>query len=67
MDKKILKRINQWIKEVQRDPFKDLGNPEPLRNELSGFWSGRINQEHRLVYRLADDGQLYILKCRYHY
>ena len=50
-DKKILKRINRLIKEIQRDPFKGIGDPEPLRFNWSGYWSRRITQEHRLVYK----------------
>jgi len=65
-DKKTLKRINSLIKDIQRTPFKSLGKPEPLKHHLKGFWSRRINQEHRLVYRL-EDKNLYILQCRFHY
>lgn len=65
-DKKILKRINELIKEIQRDPFKGKGDPEPLKYNWSGFWSRRINREHRLVYAVGNDGIL-IAQCRYHY
>ncbi len=65
-DKKILKRINQLIKDISRDPFDGIGKPEPLRNDLSGFWSRRINEEHRLVYVIEDDKVL-IFSCRNHY
>jgi toxin YoeB len=65
-DKAQLKRINKLIKEIQRKPFEGIGKPEPLKHNLSGFWSRRINQEHRLVYKVADDALL-IAQCRYHY
>jgi toxin YoeB len=61
-----LKRINKLIKEIQREPFEGIGKPEPLKHNLSGYWSRRINQEHRLVYKVADDALL-IAQCRYHY
>ena len=54
-DRKMLRRINQLIGDVERDPFNRIGKPEPLRGELSGMWSRRINQEDRLVYEVADD------------
>ena len=65
-DKAVLRRINTLIKETLRTPFEGRGKPEPLRFELSGCWSRRIDQEHRLVYRF-EDGRLTILQCRYHY
>ena len=65
-DKKTLKRINELIKSAQRTPFEGVGKPEPLRENLSGYWSRRINLEHRLVYE-ANDEQLTIIACRYHY
>lgn len=65
-DKKKLKRINTLIKEILRDPFAGLGNPEPLKHELQGFWSRRIDKEHRLVYSYTED-ELLIVGCRYHY
>ncbi len=65
-NKKMLKRINQLIKDIQRTPFQGIGNPEPLRYDLAGFWSRRINGEHRLVYRVFND-ELLIYSCRYHY
>lgn len=65
-DKKILKRINELIKAISRDPFKGIGEPEPLRHNWSGFWSRRINREHRLVYSI-ENGALLIAQCRYHY
>ena len=65
-DKKILKKINRLIRECQRDPFAGTGKPEPLRNELSGAWSRRITDEHRLVY-LVHDKDIRVIACRYHY
>ena len=65
-DKAVLKRINQLIKAIQRDPFVGIGKPEPLKHGLSGYWSRRINDEHRIVYTLADDSLL-IAQVRYHY
>jgi toxin YoeB len=66
IDKSVLRKINQLIKEIQRDPFNGTGKPEPLKHELTGWWSRRINLEHRLVYKI-DGNSLYILQCRYHY
>ena len=63
---KLLKRINTLIREILRHPFTGTGKPEPLKGELSGYWSRRINAEHRLVYRVEDDGVL-IISCRFHY
>ena len=65
-DKPLLKRINLLIKEIQREPFGGIGKPEPLKFGLTGFWSRRINDEHRLVYG-ADETGVTILQCRYHY
>jgi toxin YoeB len=65
-DKKILKRINQLIKDTQRTPFDGIGKPEPLKFDMSGLWSRRINQEHRLIYQVRDDC-IVIIQCRYHY
>ncbi|EIC20506.1 toxin-antitoxin system, toxin component, Txe/YoeB family [Thiorhodovibrio frisius] len=53
-DKRILKRVNALVKDVQRNPFEGIGKPEPLKHEWSGFWSRRINDEHRLVYTYQD-------------
>jgi toxin YoeB len=66
IDKKIFKKINALIKECQRTPFSGLGKPEPLKHELAGTWSRRIDREHRLVYRVKD-GALEIAQCRHHY
>ncbi len=65
-DRKQLRRINQLIQACLRDPFVGIGKPELLRENLSGCWSRRIDDEHRLVYRL-DESTLVILACRYHY
>ena len=65
-DKKILKRISTLIKEIKRQPFKGIGDPEPLKHHWSGYWSRRINREHRIVYKTTDDTVL-IAQCRYHY
>lgn len=65
-DKKTLKRINQLIKDIQRNPFHGIGKPEPLKFDFSGLWSRRINQEHRLIYEVRDE-EIIIVQCRYHY
>ncbi len=65
-DKKTLKRINQLIRDTERDPFNGIGKPEPLKGDLSGFWSRRIDEENRLVYR-PNNGILEILSCKGHY
>lgn len=65
-DRKILKRINALIKDTQRNPFEGLGNPEPLKHQFSGFWSRRIDKEHRLVYQV-ENNMLLIAQCRFHY
>lgn len=65
-DKKTLKKINALIKEIQRSPFQGTGKPELLKHDLAGWWSRRIDLEHRLVYRVEKDS-LFILQCRYHY
>lgn len=61
-----LKRINALIKDIGRQPFEGLGAPEPLKHGLSGYWSRRIDREHRLVYKVTDD-TIFIVQCRYHY
>ncbi|TXE06682.1 Txe/YoeB family addiction module toxin [Algoriphagus aquimarinus] len=66
VDIKLFRKINKLIKECQRTPFEGIGKPEPLKNELSGWWSRRIDREHRLVYRVKD-GTLEIAQCRHHY
>lgn len=65
-DKKTFTKIGALIKDISRDPFQGLGKPEPLKYELSGYWSRRITDEHRLVYKV-DSGTVYILSCKYHY
>jgi toxin YoeB len=65
-DRKMLLRINSLIKEIQRQPFEGIGKPEPLRHGLAGYWSRRINDEHRLVYKMTEDAVL-IAQLRYHY
>jgi toxin YoeB len=65
-DKKTLKKINELLKDINRDPFKGTGSPEPLKHDLSGYWSRRITLEHRLVYRV-ENGLIKVLQCRYHY
>ena len=65
-DRKTLKRINLLIGDALRHPFEGVGKPEPLRENLSGFWSRRIDENHRLVYAVAA-GDLVIIACRYHY
>lgn len=65
-DKKTLKRINKLITDAMRSPFEGIGKPEPLKENLSGFWSRRIDESNRLVYAV-DDNQITIIACRYHY
>lgn len=65
-DRRMVGRINRLINETKRDPFKGTGKPEPLRHALAGFWSRRINEEHRMVYKVENDALL-IAQLRYHY
>jgi toxin YoeB len=65
-DKKMLRRINELLKEISRTPHEGTGSPEALKHNLSGYWSRRITLEHRLVYRVAD-GVVHVIQCRYHY
>jgi len=65
-DKKVLKKINALIKEIKREPFKGIGDPEPLKYNWTDYWSRRITIEHRLVYKITDNSLL-IGQCRYHY
>ncbi len=65
-DKKTLKRINELIKDARRSPFDGIGKPEPLRENLSGCWSRRIDETNRLVYEISDT-DIVIISCRYHY
>ena len=69
-DPDVVERINRLIAEIQRTPFTGLGKPEPLRRNLAGWWSRRLNGEHRLVYRVVGQGEaqrLEIMACRFHY
>jgi len=65
-DKKNLQRVNELIKDTLRSPFKGIGKPEPLKGELSGFWSRRITNEHRFIY-IVKGKRLHIIQCRFHY
>jgi toxin YoeB len=65
-DKQKLKRINELIKDCQRNKFEGIGKPEPLKENLSGMWSRRIDNEHRLVYKI-EENRLHIIQCRFHY
>ena len=65
-DRSVALRIIRLIREIQKEPFTGLGKPEPLKHDLKGCWSRRIDQEHRLVYQIRDD-KIRILACRYHY
>ena len=65
-DRKLLERINALVKDVSRSPFEGIGKPEPLKNALSEYWSRRINEEHRIVYKIVD-GSMLIAQLRYHY
>jgi toxin YoeB len=65
-DKKVFARIGSLIKDIMRSPLAGIGKPEPLKHNLSGFWSRRITDEHRLVYRVEKD-TVFILSCKYHY
>jgi len=65
-DKQILRRINQLIQEIHREPFAGIGKPEPLKHALSAYWSRRINDEHRIVYKVENDALL-IAQLRHHY
>ena len=65
-DKRMLKRTNTLIKDISREPFEGIGKPEPLKHALSGYWSRRVNDEHRVVYKVKGDSLL-IAQLRYHY
>ncbi len=65
-DKKILKKTNQLIKDIKRDPFNGIGKPEPLKHEFTGCWSRRITEEHRIVYEV-NEYSIVIISCRFHY
>lgn len=66
VDKKVVSKINKLIQEIQRAPYEGIGNPEALRHRWSGWWSRRIDQEHRLLYRV-ENNCIEIVQCRYHY
>jgi toxin YoeB len=66
IDKKILKRINVLLKDISRQPYMGIGKPEPLKHNYRGYWSRRINDEHRLIYQVRED-EIRIVKCRFHY
>ncbi|MBY0424676.1 MAG: Txe/YoeB family addiction module toxin, partial [Cytophagales bacterium] len=63
---KILGRINELLKEISRTPFSGKGKPEPLKHKYKGYWSRRIDDEHRLIYKIKED-EIWIAKCRFHY
>jgi toxin YoeB len=65
-DKKMVLKINELLKEISRNPFSGTGKPEPLKYKYKGFWSRRINEEHRLIYQVKEN-EIHIAKCRYHY
>jgi toxin YoeB len=65
-DKHMVRKINSLIQDIQKNPFSGIGKPEPLKYELSGFWSRRIDREHRLVYQVTENS-IQIFSCRYHY
>lgn len=66
VDKKLLKKINELLKDIKRNPFEGIGKPEALKYDLAGYWSRRVDHEHRLVYQVKDDSIL-IYACRFHY
>ena len=66
IDKKMLKRINLLLKDISRQPYEGIGKPEPLKHNYRGFWSRRIDAEHRLIYQVRED-EIRIIKCRFHY
>ena len=66
LDKKMYRKIVELIKDIERNPFQGLGKPEALKHDLSGYWSRRINLEHRLVYKVTNE-EIIILSCKYHY
>lgn len=69
-DDKVFQKINHLVKAIKNDPFKGIGKPEPLKGNLSGYWSRRITQEHRLVYKVSGtppDQKLTVIQCKFHY
>ncbi len=65
-DKNVLKRINLLLKDISRNPFAGIGKPEPLKHNYRGYWSRRITDEHRLIYKIDKD-EIQVIKCRFHY
>lgn len=65
-DRKVHRKINELLRDIERNGHSGIGKPEPLKHDLEGFWSRRISQEHRLIYRIQD-GQILVAKCRKHY
>ena len=65
-DRKILEKINHLLQEIRREPFRGIGKPEPLRHDFAGYWSRRINDEHRIVYKIQNDSVL-LAQLRFHY
>ena len=65
-EKQKLKRINELLKDISRNPYEGIEKPEPLKFNYAGFWSRRIDEEHRLIYKVVDD-EIQIVKCRFHY
>ena len=65
-DRKVLKRINQLLKDIDRNGHEGIGKPEPLKHKYHGWWSRRIDKEHRLIYRIEEDG-IHVTGCRFHY
>ena len=65
-DKKVLKKINEIIKDIDRNGNEGLGHPEALRHELTGYWSRKITEKDRLIYRITEDGTIYIIQCKNH-
>ena len=65
-DRKILDRINNLVKDISRNPYTGIGKPEPLKYKYQGYWSRRITEEHRFIYRVVND-EIHIAKCRFHY
>ena len=66
-DKKTLRRVNQLIKDIERSPYEGIGKPEQLKHDFQGYWSRRIDETNRLIYRIIDDKRLEIYQCRSHY
>jgi toxin YoeB len=66
-DRKTLKKINDLIRDIKRSPYEGMGKPEPLKHQLQGYWSRRIDPEHRLVYQAEGNKTLIIIACRYHH